>query len=375
MAEAHQPALAALHAGDELRDPVHRADLAQHAQDRFVRPAVQRAVQRRRGAGERREGIGLRAADAAHRAGAAVLLVVGVQDEQHVERAFEDRVRLPGLALFLVEHAQEGSGVAEAGVGRDVRASGAAPAGAGGHAGRERDQPGHLRPAGLRVAHLFRFGEERGERADAGQEHPHRVGALREAAHQRPHVRVERGAAVQGVAVDLGRPGVELGRRRQFAVDQQPGRFEKGAALGELLDRIAAISKDAPVAVDERDPAAATGRVEVRRVVRQHPKLVGIDLDLAEVERADRAVDDRDLVLPARAVVGDGQRIAHACLSLPRIARPAGPGARFRNPGRRRSDRDPRPPSIRSAPGTARRSSCPDRGAGNAHCRTAAIPG
>ena len=43
-------------------------------------------------AGQRRVRIGLRAADAAHRARAAVLLVIGVQDEQHVERALEHGV-------------------------------------------------------------------------------------------------------------------------------------------------------------------------------------------------------------------------------------------------------------------------------------------
>ena len=71
---------------------LHRADLVQHAQHRLVGAAVQRPVERRRRAGQRRVRIDVRAADAAHRAGAAVLLVIGVQDEEHVERALEHRV-------------------------------------------------------------------------------------------------------------------------------------------------------------------------------------------------------------------------------------------------------------------------------------------
>jgi len=45
--------------------------------------------------------------DAAHRAGAAVLLVVGVQDEQDVERAAEDRARIVARLGHAEEHAQE----------------------------------------------------------------------------------------------------------------------------------------------------------------------------------------------------------------------------------------------------------------------------
>ena len=69
-------------------------DFLEHPQHGFVRAAVQRAGERAGRAGQRRVRIGLRAADAAHRARAAVLLVVGVQDEQDVERALEHRMRV-----------------------------------------------------------------------------------------------------------------------------------------------------------------------------------------------------------------------------------------------------------------------------------------
>src|SRR5919108_402662 len=83
--EPEQPELAPLHAVDVGRDAVFRADLAQRLQDFFVGAAVQRAVQGRRGRRHRRIGIGVRRAHAAHRAGGAVLLVIGMQDEQHVQ--------------------------------------------------------------------------------------------------------------------------------------------------------------------------------------------------------------------------------------------------------------------------------------------------
>jgi predicted ATP-dependent protease len=90
-----------------------RADLGEHAQHRLVRPAVERAVERRRRAGERRVRVHLRAADVAHRVRAAVLLVVGVQDEEHVERALEHRVRLVAQLGHLEQHVQEVAGEAQ----------------------------------------------------------------------------------------------------------------------------------------------------------------------------------------------------------------------------------------------------------------------
>ena len=83
----------------------------------------------------------------------------------------------------------------------------------------------------------------------------------------------------------------------------------------QLLDRVAAVEEDALVAVDERDPAAAGRGVHERRVVGHHAELVGRHLDLPQIRRADRAVLNRQLVLPARAVVGDRQRVGHVVTS------------------------------------------------------------
>ena len=49
----------------------------------------------------------MRAADAAHRVGAAILFVIGVQNEEHVQRALEHRIRLVLQLRRLEHHVQE----------------------------------------------------------------------------------------------------------------------------------------------------------------------------------------------------------------------------------------------------------------------------
>ena len=93
VAESHEPAFTGLDTLDEAGNVLQRADLGQHAKHRFVGAAVQRSVEGRRRR-HRRIRVDMRAADAAHRVGAAVLLVIGVEDEQHVERALEHRADL-----------------------------------------------------------------------------------------------------------------------------------------------------------------------------------------------------------------------------------------------------------------------------------------
>src|SRR5439155_23737679 len=94
-------------------------------------------------------------------------------------------------------------------------------------------------------------------------------------------------------------------------------RLEERAPLRELLDRVAAVAQDPLFAVDEADGAPARGRVDVARVVGHQSRVAAVcrDLDLAQVDCANRAVLDRDLVLPAGAVVDDRERIfGHAVL-------------------------------------------------------------
>ena len=195
---------------------VDRADFLQHAQHRFVGAAVQRAVERRRRAGQRRVRIDVRAADAAHRAGRAVLLVVGVQDEQHVERALERRVRLVLHLGHLEQHVQEVAGEAEVVVGVDVGPADAVAIGVGGNGRRLGDQPVDLLAPRLGVEDLLAVRIERRHRADGADEHAHRVGVVGEALHELLDVLVHH--RVHG---DLVRPR----RRAAAAVGSSPNRI------------------------------------------------------------------------------------------------------------------------------------------------------
>ena len=85
VAEAHQALVAVLDALDELADLVLAADALEHPEHGLVGAAVQRAVERGDAGADRRVRVDLARADRAHRVGRAVLLVVGVQDEQHLE--------------------------------------------------------------------------------------------------------------------------------------------------------------------------------------------------------------------------------------------------------------------------------------------------
>jgi hypothetical protein len=106
---------------DEVGDVLLRADPAQHPQHRLVGAAVQRAVERGDAGRDRGVGVDLRGADRADRVGRAVLLVVGVQDEQHVERLDQPLVGLELLLAHLEQHREEVRGVAELVVGVDER--------------------------------------------------------------------------------------------------------------------------------------------------------------------------------------------------------------------------------------------------------------
>ena len=253
------------------------ADLVEHPQHRLVRAAVERPVQRRDSGGNGRERIDLRRADAAHRVRRRVLLVVGVEDEQDLERPLQHRVRLVAPA-DLEGHVDEVADVAEVVAREDVRQPAAVAEHPGRDGGELRDQAHALQAAALLVADLLRVRVEGRERGDGAEQHPHRVRVVAEAVEELRHVRVH-----VGVEAHLLLPRLELVARRQLALEQEPRRLEEARVLGELLDRVAAVAQDAGVAVDERDPAARRGGVEEGRVVRHQPQL-------AEVGGADRAV-------------------------------------------------------------------------------------
>ncbi len=269
VAEAHQPAFAALHARDEVRHVLGRSDFLEHAQDGLVRSAVQRPVQRGRRAGQRRVGIGMRAPDAAHHARAAVLLVVGVQDEQDVERPLQHGMHVVLELGQLEEHVQEVAREAEVVVRVDVRAAHAVPEGVRRDARHLRDQAPNLQAPRLLFMDLLRVRVVRRERADRREEDAHRMGVVLKPLHELLDVLVQ-----HRVQRDLAHPRRELRARRQLAEQNQVGRFEERAVVGQLLDGVAPVEQDALVAVDVGDAAPAGRRVLERRIVGHQAEVV-----------------------------------------------------------------------------------------------------
>src|SRR6185437_1858142 len=175
-----------------------------------------------------------------------------------------------------------------------------------------RDQTNDGEVSLLRIEDVLRVGIERRERRDRAAQHRHRVRVVPESLEKvfdvLVHVRVVR---------DVVHPLLVLLGRRQLAVTEQPGRLEERCALGELLDGISAIAKNALVAVDVGDRTAARRGVQEGGIVAERPELVGRLLDLTQVHGAHGAIGDRKVVRFARATVGDGQGVGlRGCSSL-----------------------------------------------------------
>ena len=181
--------------------------------------------------------------------------------------------------------------------------------------GRERrhlgEHPDRRHVALLVVVERLRLRVEGRERADAGEQHAHRVGVIAEALEVLLDVLVE-----EGVVGDVEDPALELGRGRKLAVDQEERDLEEARLLAELLDRDAAVLEDSRLAVDVGDRRAARSGVRERRVIRHEAEVVLVDLHLAEVHRLDGPVGDLDLVRLAGAVVGDRQGVFAKALLL-----------------------------------------------------------
>ena len=278
------------------------ADPAQHPQDLLVGAAVQRAVERGDPGRDRRVRVDLRGADGADRARRAVLLVVGVQDEQDVQRPLEPRIGLVLELGHLEQHREEVAGIAQVVVRIDVRLPHVVAVGERRQRRHLRDQADDLEVARLRIVDLVGVRIERRQRAHGGQQHPHRMRVVAEALHEAADVLVH-----ERVDRDLVRPLVELLLVRQLAVDQEIRHLEVRRVLGELLDRIPAVLQDAGLAVQIGDRRPTRRRVHERRVIGHDPEVALVDLDVPQRGRAYGPVLDRHLVGLAGPVIGDRQ--------------------------------------------------------------------
>ena len=108
------------------------------------------------------------------------------------------------------------------------------------------------------------FRVEGGERRHRRAQHVHRVRALHRADdvvhRRRQHAR----------RLQLGLEGLELGPLGQFPLEEQVAGLLEGRALGEVVNRIAAVEQLAPSPLDEADA----------RAIEVHPLEPAMDFDL-----------------------------------------------------------------------------------------------
>ena len=83
------------------------ADFLEHLEHCFVRAAVRRTPQARDARSNAGKRIGARRARSAHGRGGCILLVIRVQDQDAVDRAREDGIRLPLFAWRAEHHVQK----------------------------------------------------------------------------------------------------------------------------------------------------------------------------------------------------------------------------------------------------------------------------
>ena len=168
---------------------------SEHLEHLLVRAAVQRAPERADAGADRREEVRLARADDAHRARRAVLLVIGVQDEQKVHHLHELGVDLVLLGRDREHHVEEVRAVRQ----RVLRVDERLPDGL---LVRERRDRPHLRDEARDrdVAHVDVVDVERvrvvaRQRRDHRAQDGHRVGRRREALEEVLHVLVKQRVA------------------------------------------------------------------------------------------------------------------------------------------------------------------------------------
>ncbi len=108
---------------------------------------------------------------------------------------------------------------------------------------------------------------------------------------------------------DVVGPLIELRAIGQLSVQNQKGRLEIRAFLGQLLDGISAVSQDAFVAVNVRDLALAQGRIAEGRVIAHHSEVIRLYFNLAKVDRVDRVIGNWKFIGLSRPVIGNGDRV------------------------------------------------------------------
>ena len=267
-------------------------DFLEHFEHGLVGAAVERTPQGAdagRGGGEE---VGAAGGDHAHGGGGAVLLVIGVEQENQVERLDDFRLQLAVLAGVGEHHVEEVRGVFESGFRIDGGQAVGLAVGIGGDGADLGDEAGGV-PGEALLALVDDVGMVGGGRVDHRREDGHRVRGGREAVEEVAHVLVQHLVFREQVG-ELG----ELRAAGKIAVDEQVGGLDEGAFFRQFRDVVAAVAQDAFFAVDEGDGALAGTGVAV----------AGIERDAAGL------VSEREDVDPHFALgADDGLQFEQAC--------------------------------------------------------------
>jgi hypothetical protein len=144
---------------------------------------------------------------------AAVLLVVGVEDKEHVEGLLIDGVGIVLAFGHAVHHGEEVAGVRELIVRVDVAHAHAVAIGKGGEGDDLADEPDDLEVSRFGVMDVFGIGIKGRQGGNRGHEHGHGMGVVAEAFHEVLDVLVD-----EGVVGEFFLPCLEFGRCGEFTV-------------------------------------------------------------------------------------------------------------------------------------------------------------
>ncbi len=264
-------------------------DGLEHLDDRLVGAAVQGAPQGVDAGGDGGVEVAAGAAHQPDRRGRAVLLVVGVEDEQLVEYRHhlgQDDVR-PHRRVE--HHVEEVAAVGQVVARVDERLADGFLVGKGGDGTDLGDEPagGHVDVFQRIVAHLR---VEVVQAVDHHRQDGHGRGVGRELVEEMDHVLVD-----EGMLFEQGAETLQFLAVGQLVVQEQVGHLDEQAARGQVLDGVAAVQEQPLVAVQVGDRAAAGGGVLVAGV--EHG-VAGVLQEAADVDGpvALHPFDDRQLV-------------------------------------------------------------------------------
>ena len=191
--------------------------------------------------------------------------MVGVQDEEHVQGPHHGRVDVVGLVGHAEGQADEVLDVGALRVGVEQRQADGAPGDIADHRGQlgQQQHRGELALVGVvRIEGVLVVG---GQARDPGLEDRHRVARRGEGGEEAAEVLMQ-----EPVARDAPLHACEGLAVGQIAVDEEVGDLQEGRGLGQLLDRVAAVTQDPGRAVDVGDLRGARRRVGEARVERHH---------------------------------------------------------------------------------------------------------